>query len=167
MVGFSITCSGSLQQTDRVNPTGLMRSAAIVAALAVAGCAAEAESDKSERADLVAAVELASVSEIDPIELEKLSKARKIRIIDVRTDEEVAEGIIPGAEHIALDAFDPAKLDLSDGREPVFYCRSDRRSGIAAEKFAKVTGKKVLHLKGGIKAWEEAKLPVQKPPALF
>jgi len=167
MVGSSITCSGSLQQTDRVNPTSLMRSAAIAAALALAGCAAEAETEQSDRENFAAGVELASVSEIEPLELEKLSKAGKIRIIDVRTDEEVAEGIIPGAEHIALDAFDPTKLDLSDGREPVFYCRSDRRSGIAAEKLAKMTGQKVLHLKGGIKAWEEARLPIQKPPALF
>ena len=35
---------------------------------------------------------------------------------------------------------DPAKLDLSDGREVVLYCRSGRRSAIAGEKLAAATG---------------------------
>lgn len=82
-----------------------------------------------------------------------------IRLIDVRTAEEVAEGRIPGAEHIALDEFDPAKLDL-DGREVVLYCRSGRRSGIAAEKLAEFTGEPAEHLAGGILAWQEADKPV-------
>ena len=87
-------------------------------------------------------------------------KDGNIRLIDVRTDEEVAEGAIPGAEHIALDEFDPAKLDLSDGREVITYCRSGRRSGIAAERLSKFTKKPTRHLEGGITAWEKAKLPL-------
>jgi len=83
-----------------------------------------------------------------------------VRLIDVRTDAEVAEGAIPGAEHIALDQFDPAKLDLSDGREVVLYCRTGRRSAIAGERLAAATGKPVEHLAGGIIAWEEAQQPI-------
>jgi len=79
--------------------------------------------------------------------------AGNVRLIDVRTDVEVAEGAIPGAEHIALDRFDPAKLDLSDGREVVLYCRTGRRSAIAG-------GKPVEHLAGGIIAWDEAQQPI-------
>ncbi|MCL9999913.1 MAG: rhodanese-like domain-containing protein [Erythrobacter sp.] len=56
---------------------------------------------------------------LSPEELAARIKAGNVRLIDVRTDEEVAQGMIPGAEHIALDRFDPAKLDLSDGREVV------------------------------------------------
>ena len=160
MVGSSITCSGSLQRTDRVPSNSLMRGAAIAAALALAGCSQQADPQPRELPVLAGKIELMS---LEPVEVEKLSKEGKIRLIDVRSDEEIAEGIIPGAEHIALDKLDPAKLDLSDGREPVFYCRTDRRSEIAAEKYAKATGKKATHLKGGITAWEEAKLPVQKP----
>lgn len=87
-----------------------------------------------------------------------------IRLIDVRTDAEVAEGTIPGAEHIPLERFDPAALDLSDGREVVLYCRSGRRSAIAGELLAAGTGKPVEHLDGGILAWEAAGQPVSPQP---
>jgi rhodanese-related sulfurtransferase len=100
------------------------------------------------------------VEDIDVAALETLLASGNIRLIDVRTDAEVAQGIIPGAEHIPLDQFDPAKLDLSDGREVVLYCRSGRRSAIAGEKLAAVTGKPARHLAGGILAWKAAEQPI-------
>lgn len=100
---------------------------------------------------------------LTPDELAARIKAGNVRVIDVRTDAEVAEGTIPGAEHIALDRFKAEDLDLSDGREVVLYCRSGRRSAIAGEKLAAVTGEPVEHLEGGILAWEAAGQPVEKP----
>ena len=150
-----------------------MRSFALVlsslAALALAACAPSSD-DKGGGSpplgyELAVAKQAAAAStqsevpgliEITPEQLRTKLDAGNIRLIDVRTDEEVAEGMIPGAEHIALDDFDPASLDLSDGREVVLYCRSDRRSGIAGEKLAAFTGKPVEHLDGGIIAWEAA-----------
>lgn len=102
-----------------------------------------------------------------PLSAEELAariKAGNVRLIDVRTDAEVAEGVIPGAEHIPLDRFDPAALDLSDGREVVFYCRSGRRSAAAVEKLAATLGEPVEHLEGGLLAWEAAGQPVEKQP---
>ncbi|MBD2840727.1 rhodanese-like domain-containing protein [Erythrobacter rubeus] len=87
----------------------------------------------------------------------------EIRLIDVRTDEEVSEGMIPGAEHIALDSFDPASLDAGDGREIVLYCRSGRRSTVAATKLAEHLDRPVPHLSGGILAWQEAGQAVISP----
>jgi rhodanese-related sulfurtransferase len=101
---------------------------------------------------------------LTPEELAAKLAEGNVRLIDVRTDEEVAEGVIPGAEHIPLDRFDPALLGPDDGREVVLYCRSDRRSGIAAEKLAEATGKPATHLEGGILAWEAAGQPVEKQP---
>jgi len=121
--------------------------------LAFAGTAGQAE----------AAPAPAPLVPLTPEELAAKIAAGNVRVIDVRTDEEVAEGTIPGAEHIALDRFEPAKLDLSDGREVVLYCRSGRRSGIAGEKLAAVTGAPVEHLEGGMLAWEAAGQPVDKP----
>lgn len=100
---------------------------------------------------------------LTPEELAARLAAGNVRLIDVRTDAEVAEGMIAGAEHIPLDQFDPAALDLSDGREVVLYCRSDRRSGKAGERLSAHTGEPVEHLEGGILAWEAAGLPVKKP----
>jgi rhodanese-related sulfurtransferase len=99
---------------------------------------------------------------LSPEELAERIKAGNVRLIDVRTDEEVAEGVIPGAEHIALDRFNPAAIAEGDGREVVLYCRSGRRSAIAAEKLAEATGAPVTHLEGGIIAWEAAGQPIAK-----
>ena len=154
MVGSSIMFSGS----SRHRPASSRIFALAAASLALAACAEEADIAPVEE---LALPELAEIEAIEAKQLEELLKEKKIRLIDVRTDEEVAEGMIPGAEHIEFDKFDPAKLDLSDGLEPVLYCNSDRRSGIAAEKLSKFTGKKARHLKGGFKAWREAQLPVR------
>ena len=101
---------------------------------------------------------------LTPEELAARIAAGNIRLIDVRTDAEVAEGMIPGAEHIPLDRFDANALGPDDGREVVLYCRSDRRSGIAAARLAEATGEPATHLEGGILAWEAAGQPVDKTP---
>jgi rhodanese-related sulfurtransferase len=101
---------------------------------------------------------------LTPEELAARLAEGNVRLIDVRSDEEVAEGVIPGAEHIPLDRFDPALLGPDDGREVVLYCRSDRRSGIAGEKLAEATGKPATHLEGGILAWEAAGQPIVMQP---
>ena len=102
----------------------------------------------------------AAVIDLSPQDLAGKLATGKVRLIDVRTDAEVAEGVIAGAEHIPLDRFDPAALDLSDGREVVLYCRSGRRSAIAGERLAAAIGAPAQHLSGGILAWEEAGQPI-------
>lgn len=123
--------------------------------LAMAGAADDAAVPLPEASPLIG---------LSPEGLAARIKAGNVRLIDVRTDEEVAEGVIAGAEHIPLDRFDPAQLDLTDGREVVLYCRSGKRSGMAGEKLAAVTGKPVEHLDGGMLAWQEAGQPVTKQP---
>ncbi|BDI62003.1 rhodanese-like domain-containing protein [Qipengyuania nanhaisediminis] len=100
------------------------------------------------------------VTEVSPEELRAMMDREDLRLIDVRTAEEVAEGMIEGAEHIPLDRFDPAALDYSDGRRIVLYCRSGRRSGIAGSALALHLAKPAMHLAGGIKAWRQAGYPV-------
>lgn len=113
--------------------------------------------------EAVPAATAAPIVEVTPQALWTQIEAGKVRVIDVRTPEETASGVIPEAELIPLDRFDPAKLDLSDGRKVVLYCRSGRRSAVAAERLASFTGKPAEHLAGGMLAWEAASLPVDKP----
>ncbi|MFM7349419.1 MAG: rhodanese-like domain-containing protein [Erythrobacter sp.] len=108
----------------------------------------------------------ARIVEVTPEDLWAQIEAGKVRVIDVRTREEAIAGVIPEADHIPLDRFDPAKLDLSDGRKVVLYCRSGRRSAIAAEKLATFTGQPVEHLAGGMLSWEASGLPIDKPEKL-
>lgn len=122
--------------------------------LAMAGAGAATAGD-GEDAPVPALIPLT------PEELAARIRAGNVRLIDVRTAEEVAEGTIPGAEHVPLDSFDPAAIVSADGREVVFYCRTGRRSAIAGERLAAAVGGPVRHLEGGILAWEEAGQPVE------
>ncbi len=92
----------------------------------------------------------------------RLDAGENIQLIDVRTPEEFAAGHLRGAINIPLNEFDPAALPDPRGAERILYCRSDRRSGVAAEKLA-TAGEMALHMKGGILAWEKQALPVSRP----
>lgn len=123
--------------------------------LAVAGAGASAAD-----AATVTAPAPAPVLALSPEDLAVRLRAGNIRLIDLRTDEEIAGGFIPGAEHIPFDRFDPAALDLADGRAVVLYCRSGNRSAEAGARLAAATGGPAEHLDGGILAWEAAGQPV-------
>ncbi|QUL37754.1 rhodanese-like domain-containing protein [Erythrobacter sp. JK5] len=136
-------------------------------ALGLTACAPEGEGKDSvphgpipgyelAAAKAAAAPNAAKVVDLTVDQLRQMLAAGNVRLIDVRTAEEVAEGVIPGAEHIAMDDFDPAALGDSGGRDVVLYCRSGRRSGIVGERLAAYTGKPAAHLAGGIIAWKEA-----------
>jgi phage shock protein E len=59
-------------------------------------------------------------------------------VIDVRTPEEFAEGHLAGAVNIAVEAADFAERidDLDHAGAYLVYCRSGRRSAIAADAMA-------------------------------
>lgn len=139
-------------------------------AMALAACGGGADTGKSERKgtgsgapfgfELAAAAASdaagAPVRELSPDEVALALATGSIRLIDIRTPEEVAEsGTIPGAVHIPMDQIDASMLDAGDGREVVLYCRSGSRSLAAATRLANESGKPVTHMPGGILAWRE------------
>jgi rhodanese-related sulfurtransferase len=128
--------------------------------LAMAGTSANGADDAAGADNAPLPAPAPPMIDLTPEQLAARLAAGNVRLIDVRTDEEVAEGMIPGAEHFPLDQFDPAKLRPSDGRAVVLYCRSGKRSTMAGEKLAAATGQPVEHLAGGILAWEEAGQPI-------
>ncbi len=88
------------------------------------------------------------------------------RVIDVRGDAEFTGplGRIPGSERIVLDEI-VARSDEFAPREPLLLvCRSGRRSGFACEKLLEAGIDEVSNLEGGMIAWIEAGLPVDRSP---
>lgn len=83
-----------------------------------------------------------------------------LRLVDVRTDAEIAQGKIPQGEPLPLHLV-PLRLGEMDKKTAtVFYCRSGGRSAQAAA-FAAASGfMDVYNLQGGIIAWAQAGLPV-------
>jgi phage shock protein E len=86
-------------------------------------------------------------------------------VLDIRTPEEFADGIIDGA--VNIDFYEPdfaAQLDTLDkDADYVVYCRSDNRSGQAMDVFADLGFTSVTEIDGGIVAWYQAGLPVVAP----
>ncbi len=84
-----------------------------------------------------------------------------IRLIDIRTDEEVAGGMIPGAEHIPMERFDASRINPDDPRIPVLYCRSGRRSAQAGAALSQATGLPTIHLGGGLLGWQTSGFAIE------
>lgn len=80
-------------------------------------------------------------------------------LLDVRTEEEVANGKIAEAKNIVYDDAFATKLD-SLPKQPLFvYCGSGIRSAKAAV-ILREKGYEVFELEGGIKNWKAAGKPV-------
>lgn len=94
------------------------------------------------------------MKEITTAELQKkLENGETLHLIDVREDDEVAAGMIPGAVHIPLGEV-PEHLDELDKITPyVIICRSGGRSGRAAE-FLEAQGYDVTNMVGGMLDWQ-------------
>ena len=90
---------------------------------------------------------------ITPAELQPLIASGKIKLVDVRTDAEIAQGYIPSAIKLPLHLL-PLKIAELDVAVPtVFYCQMGGRSAQAAA-FASAQGmQSVFNLQGGITAW--------------
>lgn len=164
----------------------MLRAAFLIGSLAFGLTACAPESDKESAGSGYPGYELAlardaaptaeeppapAIGLVSPAQLADLVEAGKVRLIDVRSPGEFAAGHLAGAINIPAEAPDPqtgrpiSVFDLTavpseEGLETILYCRSGRRSEIAAQLLAGHTGKVVRHLDGGILAWEAAGLKV-------
>lgn len=84
-----------------------------------------------------------------------LAEKTDAQIIDVRTPQETASGMIEGAQAINFyDANFQEQIKTLDKNKPVFiYCRSGARSAQAAQVFKKQGFQEVYDLRGGYNAW--------------
>ncbi len=97
-----------------------------------------------------------SEKEIDLInkdELKQQMDRNDLEIIDVREDDEVAEGMIPGAQHIKLGDIPLRASELPKDKEYVMVCRSGRRSNNAGA-YLEEQGYNVKNLEGGMLDWD-------------
>lgn len=96
--------------------------------------------------------------DIDPEEwAEKIRKDEHAVILDVRTPEEVEEGMIPGA--VSLDfylgqGFLDGLDELDRSKNYYVYCRSGNRSSQACAVMQSIGFTNTFNLPGGIMEWE-------------
>uniref|UniRef100_A0A3P8SS04 Thiosulfate sulfurtransferase like domain containing 1 n=1 Tax=Amphiprion percula TaxID=161767 RepID=A0A3P8SS04_AMPPE len=98
-----------------------------------------------------------------------VGKSQNLLVVDVRSNEEVAKGHIPGSIHIPVDTVE-AEFSLSpeefkakygvtkpppDAPELVFHCMMGRRGGIATDKARELGYVNARNFVGGYKMWAE------------
>ena len=104
-----------------------------------------------------------SSSSLSPAELRDfLDSGARSQILDVRSYPEFAAGHLHGARLLPLDEM-PRRLGEIDRTRPVVVvCRTGKRSAQAREALASAGIEQVSDLAGGLNAWQEAGLPVEK-----
>ncbi|MDQ0272250.1 rhodanese-like domain-containing protein [Cytobacillus purgationiresistens] len=97
------------------------------------------------------------IQEITTDELQKkLDAGENLELVDVREDEEVSQGMIPGAKHIRMGTI-PENLDQFDkDKEYIMICRSGNRSGQVCH-YMQEQGYKVRNMVGGMLDWSGEK----------
>jgi rhodanese-related sulfurtransferase len=102
-----------------------------------------------------------SFTNIDAETLERLRDGGA-QVIDVRSDAEVARGVIPGATHIAMDKITSRLGELDRTAPLVIYCQSGARSANVAQFLVSQGFQRVNHLQGGVVAWAAGGRPLSE-----
>ncbi len=91
-----------------------------------------------------------------------LQEADPPLIVDVRQPVETRSGSVPGAVLIPLTELGKRLPELPRSRQILTICYSNHRSPFAAKRLAKA-GYPVFDVQGGMIAWQQAQLPVERP----
>ena len=85
-------------------------------------------------------------------------------LLDVRETAEIKDGMLNGAIHIPLSAAKSRLGELDEHKDDhvLVYCRSGNRSGSVCRQLTARGFEHVYNMSGGIMAWQDAHLPVQK-----
>ena len=106
----------------------------------------------------------AAASGISPTEAVQLINREKAVVIDVCSGAEYAAGHISGARHVPLADLNArlGEVVKSKTTPVIMVCASGMRSKSAQSIAVKLGYEQVHSLQGGLKAWKEANLPVEK-----
>lgn len=102
-----------------------------------------------------------SIKELDVNTLKQfMDEGKNIRLLDVRSVAEMAQGVIPNAEKLPLHTL-PVRLNEINNEEVcVLYCRSGARSAQGVGFMAAQGFDNVYNLQGGIMAWQRQGMPL-------
>ena len=114
----------------------------------------------------------AEIEEIEPQDAIKLHGNPDVVLVDIRDPRELErDGQVPGAFRVTRGMLefwiDPAspyhKPFFAEDKTFVFYCAGGWRSALGAKTAHDMGLRPVAHIQGGMKAWIEAKGPIDPP----
>lgn len=103
---------------------------------------------------------MADFKNITVSELQAMLHQGGVKLIDVRTDAEIARGKIKEGSVLPLHLLPLRINELDKNARTVFYCQMGGRSAQAAAFAAGNGFSEVYNLQGGITAWAHAGMPV-------
>ena len=106
----------------------------------------------------------AATAGLSPQQAVHMINREKAQVIDVCSAEEYAAGHLIGARHLPLDQLEQQLAGLAKNKaQPlILVCASGLRSKRAVAVAKKLGYEQAHSLTGGLKAWKEANLPVEK-----
>ncbi len=104
------------------------------------------------------------VNEIEAAELKaRIDAGDDVALIDIRSDAELAQGVLPGSEHLAMHLIPLRMHELPKDKDVVLYCRSGARSYHACNFLGQQGVRNVINLRGGIIAWAREGFEIAAP----
>ena len=102
--------------------------------------------------------------EISPADAVFLINKEDALVLDVREANELGQGSIIGAKHIALSSLpkNADSLKVKKDKPILVVCKTGNRTSQACKILLKNSYTKVFGLKGGITAWINEQLPITK-----
>ncbi len=107
---------------------------------------------------------LGPMREIGVMQATQLINRQNAVMLDVREAKDYQGGRVPNALHIPLSELSSRGSELGKytGRPVIAYCDRGNLSRAAASALAKLGFSEVHSLRGGVRAWSEAGLPLHK-----
>jgi rhodanese-related sulfurtransferase len=107
---------------------------------------------------------LSPVREIGTFDATRLINAENAILLDIREPQEFTGGRLPNATHIPLSQLKDRGGELAKftSRPVIVYCDRGMRGGAATAALTKLGFTHVQSLRGGLRAWKDAGLPLHK-----
>ena len=101
-----------------------------------------------------------NIISINPQQLQNKIHSNSHLLVDVREADEYNLGHLKGAILRPSSQYNPH--DWLGNDRVILYCRSGKRSHMIAEKLKDLGINEIMELEGGIMAWQQHNLPVEK-----
>jgi rhodanese-related sulfurtransferase len=94
------------------------------------------------------------IKEIDAYDLQtRIAEGDDFVLFDIRSDGELAQGVLPDAEHLPMHLIPLRMAELPKDKDVILYCHSGARSYHACAYLAQQGYSNAINLRGGILGW--------------
>ena len=128
--------------------------------LILAACGGQADTAVAPEAPAISLEELGT--EVDVQTVYDIQDRDDVYVIDVREQSEYDEKHIPGVTLLPMSEIQGRVNEIPTDKEVILTCRSGNRSGQVTQFLQQNGFDNVHNMQGGIVAWEQAGLPVEK-----